>query len=83
MPAKNVTPVILEKIRQAQPANAAKWDKLGNGNADGNHIFATNGTGPIALDMLSKDLSFPEGEYYIDLQVASGGGRILFNLYVE
>jgi hypothetical protein len=55
-------------------------DALGDGT--GTHALVEKGTGPIALNLLANE-TFPEGAYYIDLVVASGGGRILYNLYVE
>lgn len=60
---------------------ADTYKELGNGT-DG-HPFATHGAGPIRLDLLAPRLSFAEGSYCIELRVKSGGGRILYNLYVE
>lgn len=76
---ENKTMDILNQLQDAQPS--ATWDQLGNGN--GNHILVEKGTGAIRLDFLPKT-SFAEGhEYLIELRVASGGGRILYNLYIE
>lgn len=73
------TGAILDQLRDVQ--QSVTWDKLGNGND--NHVLALKGTGAIRLDFL-PGVSFAEGrEYLIELQVASGGGRILYNLYVE
>lgn len=54
------------------------WNKFGDGS--GNHLLVTNGTGPIPLGRFG-DLDV--GEHIIELKVTSGGGRILYNLYVE
>jgi hypothetical protein len=54
------------------------WSQLGDGTQA--HSLQT-GTGPISLDTLGADLN--EGEHLIELRVASGGGRIIYNLYVE
>lgn len=73
---------ILKQLHDVQPNERDKWGKLGDGSGD--HILAQKGTGPIKLDFLSPEkLSFTEGEYLIELNVKSGGGRILYNLYVE
>lgn len=76
--AQNKTDDILRQLRAAQ--SSVTWDKLGNGS--GNHVLAMKGSGAIKLDFL-PDITFTEGEYVIELSVASGGGRILYNLYVE
>lgn len=89
--AENRTASILTQLNNAQPG---RWlDRNNNGSlGDGKetHLLATKGTGQIRLDLLSPTptsppLSFPEGEYYIELRVegAGNGGRILYNLYVE
>ena len=81
----NHTDDILNQLDNAQPT--VGWldlngqGSLGNGNES--HPLAKNGTGEIRLDLLSPNLSFPPGDYYIQLHVDSGGGRILYNLYVE
>ena len=76
---ENKTPDILGQLRDAQ--QGITWDKLGNGTAG--HVLAVEGTRAIRLDFL-PGVTFSEGrEYFIDLRVASGGGRILYNLYVE
>ncbi len=76
---ENKTPDILGQLRDAQ--QGITWDKLGNGTAG--HVLAVEGTRAIRLDFLSG-VTFSEGkEYVIDLRVASGGGRILYNLYIE
>jgi hypothetical protein len=54
------------------------WDRLGDGS-QGHSL--QSGTGPIALDTLGPDLT--EGEHKIELRVGSGGGRVIYNLYVE
>lgn len=76
---ENKTLDILGQLRDAQ--QGITWDKLGNGTAG--HVFAVEGTRAIRLDFL-PGVTFSEGkEYVIDLRVASGGGRILYNLYIE
>jgi hypothetical protein len=66
---------------QLQDANPTEdWTKLGDGTAS--HALVVNGTGEIKLDFLSG-ARFLEGEHVIELSVTSGGGRILYNLYVE
>jgi hypothetical protein len=81
----NHTDDILNQLDNAQPT--VGWlDVNGQGSlGDGkeSHALAKNGTGEIRLDLLSPDLSFPPGDYYIQLDVGNGGGRILYNLYVE
>jgi hypothetical protein len=76
----NYTPKIWHQLHDAQPTIEWETIKLGDGSV--NHPLAQNGTGEIKLDFL-EGLSFDEGEYCIELKVDSGGGRILYNLYVE
>jgi hypothetical protein len=78
--AENKTDAILRQLRAAQSSVA--WDQLGRGPSNPTHPLIEKGTGPIKLDFL-PDIAFTEGEYVIELRVASGGGRILYNLYVE
>jgi hypothetical protein len=82
---KKCTDEILTQLRNLQPTiwgdSTKTKDELGDGSKD--HPLANNGTGAIRLDLLSNELSFPEGQYYIDLIVPSGGGRVVYNLYVE
>jgi hypothetical protein len=59
--------------------NRLGWDKLGDGTSG--HVLVQEGTGPIQLELLGADLI--EGEHTLELKVTSGGGRILYNLYVE
>jgi hypothetical protein len=77
-PSANYTNDILNQLRSAQPTET--WDKLGDGG--GGHALAVKGTGEIKLDFL-PNVTFTEGEHVIELRVASGGGRIVYNLYVE
>lgn len=81
----NRTEQILSQIITVQPGMG--WlDLNGNGflgDGGSTHPLVQKGTGAIRLDLISNDLSFPEGEYYIELRVESGGGRMLYNLYVE
>lgn len=76
----NYTQDILWQLRAASAVQ--DWGKLGGGPLAPNHALIEKGTGPIRLDFL-PGLAFTEGEYVIQLQVMSGGGRILYNLYVE
>ncbi|HUS15474.1 MAG TPA: hypothetical protein VM536_10725, partial [Chloroflexia bacterium] len=55
------------------------WTSLGDGSAS--HALVTQGTGPIQLDLLGADLS--PGDHLIEFKVGAGGGRVLYNLYVE
>lgn len=59
--------------------NRLTWLELGDGTSI--HNFVETGTGPIQVDLLGVDL-FP-GEHCIELSLPSGGGRVLYNLYVE
>lgn len=77
---ENKTEAILRQLRAAQ--TSLTWDQIGRGSANPNHPLIENGTGPIKLDFL-PGVAFTEGEYLIELSVASGGGRVLYNLYVE
>ncbi|MBS0157860.1 MAG: hypothetical protein JSS26_04670 [Nitrospira sp.] len=74
----NHTNDIVTQLRAAQPTET--WDQLGNGG--GGHALAVKGTSEIKLDFL-PNIAFTEGEYVIELRVNGGGGRILYNLYVE
>jgi hypothetical protein len=67
---KDYTATILDRL---------EWTQLGNGTA--NHPIVQDGTGPIQLELLGMDLN--EREHCLELKVTSGGGRILYNLYVE
>jgi hypothetical protein len=82
-PNDDYTALILNHLKNAQPGIYGSKTKLGEGDGSENDPLAIYGTGPIPLDSLSNNLSFSEGQYYIDLVVNSGGGRILYNLYVE
>jgi hypothetical protein len=56
------------------------WGELGDGTSG--HPLATDGTGPVQLELLGADLN--EGEHVLELRVPAGeGGRIIYNLYVE
>ena len=66
---------------QLQDANPTEhWTTIGDGTA--NHDLVVNGTGEIKLDFL-PNVHFFGGEHVIEFSVASGGGRLLYNLYVE
>jgi hypothetical protein len=73
------TPGILTQLQDSRPATE-DWTKLGHGGAFPDPLVDP-GTGPIRLDLLP--LVFDENEHVIELSVRSGGGRILYNLYVE
>lgn len=82
----NRTNAILTQLRRFSESTQSRtiWDTLGDGTS--NHPVVEKGTGEIKLNFLTSSnnpLSFGSGQYYIDLRVESGGGRILYNLYVE
>jgi len=70
---------ILSQLQSARPTQ--NWTRFGDGTAT--HALVQYGTADIKLDLLSLLVNFDEGQHYIDLTVATGGGRILYNLYVE
>jgi hypothetical protein len=74
----DVSAAVLTQLQDARPTE--DWTRFGDGSAT--HALVQVGTGDIKLDLLSHT-SFEEGEHVIELSVASGGGRILYNLYVE
>jgi hypothetical protein len=55
------------------------WSALGDGT--GTHLFVTGGTGGV--DLLQLGLPVGVGGHQLDIRVPSGGGKILYNLYVE
>jgi hypothetical protein len=73
------TTAILTQLQDSRPATE-DWSKLGHGGAFPDPLVDP-GTGPIRLDLLP--VVFDENEHVIELSVSSGGGRILYNLYVE
>lgn len=75
---QNVTAAVLAYLN-AQ-GTAQQWDKLGNGT--GGHPLVHAGTGPIQFEFI-PGIAFKEDENWIELSVAAGGGRIIYNLYVE
>jgi hypothetical protein len=77
----NRTEDIRRQIQSARPSQE-DWNKLGEGAAKPHHALIDKGTQAIQLDFL-PNVTFAEGEYLIELRVANGGGRILYNLYVE
>lgn len=77
----NRTEDIRRQLQSMRPSQE-DWNKLGEGPTKPDHAFIKKGTGIIRLDFLPT-VSFSEGEYVIDLRVASGGGRIHYNLYIE
>jgi hypothetical protein len=55
------------------------WSKLGDGTAT--HALATKGTG--AVDLLQLGLAVAVGSHQLEFRVPKGGGKILYNLYVQ
>jgi hypothetical protein len=55
------------------------WAKLGDGTAA--HPLTTNGTG--AIDLLQLGLAVGVGPHLLEFRVVAGGGKVLYNLYVE
>ena len=90
----DVTANIMEQLASKPRWKSLKDDdkKLGNGFSNHPIIVSEDektsyskeeqGTGAINLDFL-PNISFTEGEHWIDLSVKDGGGRIQYNLYVE
>ena len=46
------------------------------------HALVQSGTGPIKLHFL-PNVAFGQGEHLVELKPNGGGGRVLYNLYVE
>ncbi len=67
---KDITPGITGKLG---------WAKLGDGT--GTHALVTAGTGGIDLIELAQGLAV--GGHTLEFRVPSGGGKVLYNLYVE
>lgn len=57
------------------------WQHLGTGGAD-SQLNGDGGTGPVDL-VLDLGLSLEEGWHRLDFGVPSGGGKLLYNLYVR
>lgn len=74
----NVTAAVLAYLN-AQ-GTAQQWDKFGDGT--GGHPLAQFGTGAVQLEFIPS-IVFNEDENSIELSVQGGGGRIIYNLYVE
>ncbi len=55
------------------------WSQLGDGT--NSHTFVTSGTGGI--DLIKLGLTLEVGSHSIQILVAGGGGKVLYNLYVE
>ena len=55
------------------------WARIGDGTAA--HALTTNGTG--AIDLLQLGLAVAVGPHLLEFRVPSGGGKVLYNLYVE
>jgi hypothetical protein len=80
----DLTRAILTQVKGSRQSLYGNKEKLGEGSGGDNDPLYSHGTGPIRLDLLSPELSFSQGEYYIDLAVDNeSGGRILYNLYVD
>lgn len=75
---RNITAALLHYLNSQ--SSAQHWDRFGNGTAG--HPLAQFGTGPIPLEFV-PGINFREDENWIELSVSTGGGRILYNLYVE
>lgn len=71
----DVTAQIIAQLQALNPA----WTQLGDGS--NTHEFVKNGTGPIDLRQLGVDLS--PGAHVLTFRVGSGGGKVLYNLYVS
>jgi len=72
------TAAILTQLQDGRPAQ--DWTRFGDGTVG--HALVADGTQEIKLDFL-PNVAFDEGEHVIEFTVTSGGGRILYNLYVE
>jgi hypothetical protein len=55
------------------------WAQLGDGTAT--HQLVTSGTG--AIDLVQLGLPLGVGPHRLELRLNSGGGKVLYNLYVE
>jgi len=55
------------------------WSTIGDGSSV--HPLMTNGTG--AIDLLQLGLSVGVGPHLLEFRVSAGGGKVLYNLYVE
>jgi hypothetical protein len=55
------------------------WPKLGDGTSGS--LLVTNGTGSI--DLIQLGLPMEEGPHSLEFLVFAGGGRIIYNLYIE
>lgn len=75
---QNVTAAVLAYLNSQ--SRSQFWDKFGNGTSG--HPLAQVGTGPIQLEFVPGIL-FKEDENWIELNVGGGGGRVIYNLYVE
>ena len=58
---------------------ALGWTRLGDGT--GGHALVKSGTG--AIDLMQLGIPMGIGPHRIDLRVNQGGGKVLYNLYVE
>jgi hypothetical protein len=66
----DITGLILAKIG---------WTQLGDGT--NGHPLVTGGTGGI--DLIQLGLNVSAGAHQLEIRVPAGGGKILYNLYVE
>ncbi len=57
------------------------WAHLGTGGAD-HQLNSKEGTGPVDL-MLDLGLALEKSAHTLEFSVASGGGKLLYNLYVR
>lgn len=75
---KNITAQVLQQLAGRDPANW-RGKNLGGGKQD--HVFVNTGTGSIELHRIIGNLG--PGAHVLEFSVASGGGKIYYNLYVE
>jgi hypothetical protein len=69
---------ITQAILGRRPGN---WNgTLGDGSS-AHAINSPEGTG--AIDLLDLGIPFGEGPYTLEFRVKSGGGKVLYNLYVS
>jgi hypothetical protein len=76
---QDITALVLAQLAGNDPTNWPAGSKLGDGT--GNHALVKNGTG--AIDLLQLGLDFTAGQHSLTFEVATGGGQVQYNLYVE
>jgi hypothetical protein len=75
----DITTAILQQLTGRDPVSWPAGSTLGDGTQ--NHVFVKDGTKTINLSQIVSDLS--PGEHWLEFKVASGGGQVHYNLYVE